>query len=259
MATAPITMDKDHTQACVVSLLFTPNRLPHPSEVVALAERDGGFSISQDLRSGDVPEAAGATLELLSAGVTCDLFWPDAESVITIPDCTDAFDLPPDFNGRGTAPLHLFAGHHIAGNEAMMPIAQQLAELAARLCGLAGVEAILWHPAGTWIGPDYFRSIAENWSNGGVFPSRGLVRLEMVADGAIQSRGIAFFTGQELRIERELLDDPTIADKIAFRLIDQLIGAGMLEETRELAGPDGRPLRMTPSSNGRLVRIWGGG
>lgn len=141
----------------------------------------------------------------------------------------------------------------------MMPVIRAMAGLAATLCALPGLAAVAWHPARSCIGPRYFTSIISNWLEGGVFPGLGLVGLAPVADGALQSEGLAFFTDQELRIEPELTADRSAAAKIAVRLIDQLVERGSLRQEEQVVGPDGRPLRIEPSANGRFVRVWGGG
>jgi hypothetical protein len=141
----------------------------------------------------------------------------------------------------------------------MMPVIRAMAGLAANLCALKGLVAVAWHPARSCIGPRYFTSIIGNWLEGGVFPGLGLVGLTTVADGGIQSEGLAFFTSQELRIEPELTEDRAAAAKIAVRLIDRLVDHGPLTSADDVAGPEGRPLRVEPSTNGRFVRVWSGG
>jgi hypothetical protein len=96
------------------------------------------------------------------------------------------------------------------------------------------------------------------WIEGGVFPGLGLTALAPNPDGGIHSEGLALFTGQELRIEPELMSDKAAGAKIAVRLIDYLVEVGQIGTSQRINGPDGRPLRLEPSANGRFVRVWRG-
>jgi hypothetical protein len=198
-------------------------------------------------------------VEVLAGGLTFDLSGLSSGPGHAPPGCIYPFDLPTTFDGAGTEALRLVPGPHLAGGERMMPVIRAMAGLAANLCALTGLVAVAWHPARSCIGPRYFTSIIGNWLEGGVFPGLGLVGLTTVADGGIQSEGLAFFTSQELRIEPELTEDRAAAAKIAVRLIDRLVEQGPLTSPDHIAGPEGRPLRVEPSTNGRFVRVWAGG
>lgn len=229
-----------------------------------LAQNSGAFSISHDpaLR-GEMPgsDLSGNNrwIEVLADGLTFDLSGLAPGEAHSSPRCAYPFDLPSSFDGAGTESLRLVPGPHLAGGERMMPVIRAMAGLAANLCALPGLAAIAWHPARSCIGPRYFTSIIGNWLDGGVFPGLGLVGLSTVADGSMQSEGLAFFTSQELRIEPELTEDRAAAAKIAVRLIDRLVEQGPLVLPEHVAGPEGRSLRVEPSANGRFVRVWAGG
>jgi hypothetical protein len=76
--------------------------------------------------------------------------------------------------------------------------------------------------------------------------------------GGIESRGLSYFTGQELRIEPGAAADEGQATLLALRLAGQLIYQGRLETTEQATAPNGATLRLEPSSNGRFVRVWAG-
>jgi hypothetical protein len=71
----------------------------------------------------------------------------------------------------------------------------------------------------------------------------------------MQSEGLAFFTGQELRIEPELAAAGPRAAQIALRLIHALVERGPVEGPENVLGPSGEPLRLQPSPNRRFVRV----
>jgi hypothetical protein len=96
------------------------------------------------------------------------------------------------------------------------------------------------------------------WIEGGVFPGLGLTALAVNPDGGMHSEGLTLFTGQELRVEPELTGDKAAGAKMALRLLDYLVEAGRIAAPRLIDGPDGEPLRLEPSANGRFVRAWRG-
>ena len=107
---------------------------------------------------------------------------------------------------------------------------------------------------------DYNAMVAERVGQieGGVFPGLGLAALVPTPDGGMHSQGLALFTGQELRLEPDLASDRATGAKIGLRLMHWLVEHGRLEAPERIPGPDGEPLRMEPSSNGRFVRVWRG-
>lgn len=254
-----------------ISLLFAGTERPDAAAIRTLADSARGFAVSHDpgmVASGGPGSADGGPgsadggvanwVEVLADGLTFDLSGLAPAAGHIAPECAYSFDLPAGFGDLRLEAVHLMPGPHLAGGARMMPVVRAMAGLAANLCALPGLVAVAWHPARSWIGPRYFTSIIGNWLEGGVFPGLGLVGLANVADGGMQSEGLAFFTDQELRIEPELTEDRAAAARIAVRLIDRMVGHGRLDAVEQVVGPDGRSLRIEPSGNGRLVRVWSG-
>ncbi len=234
-----------------VSLLFRQGCRPDRAALEAI---EAGFALIPHHAQSDDP----GTAEILASGLTFDLSGLKPGLPAAVPTCGYRFDLPDNVKREHLESVTIVPGPHLSGGEAMVPVVRVLLNLAVELCVLDGLVAVAWHPARSWIGPRYFVSMTRNWLEGGVFPARGLVGLEEVADGGLQSEGASFFTGQEIRVEPELTDDRLGAEKIAVRLIDHLVEHGTLGATERISGPEGRMLLVTPSSNQRIVRIWGG-
>ena len=247
-----------------VSLAFPPGARPHPSHLEACARVSEGFSISQ--YPGDCAGASPSfhssesgkpvSVEALMGGLTFDVIGLAPGEAAPLPPSPYSFDLPRGFEIADHEAVRILPGPHLHGGERLVPIVRAMAGLAAALCGLPDLAAVVWHPARSCIAPGYFSAIVANWLGGGVFPARGLVSLAEVADGAMQTEGVGFFTGQELRIEPELIGDPAAATRIAIRLIDHLVTNGPLDRSMDIGGPEGRLLRIAPSENSRLVRVW---
>lgn len=248
-----------------VSLIFPPGLRPAVEEIETHAKESGLFSVAQ--YSGDCAGGLqslylsgprnSVSIEALVWGLTFDLVGLAPGEGAPLPICPYLFDFPNGFDTAGHEAVRILPGPHLRGGERLVPIVRALARLASALCGLPHLKAVVWHPARSCLAPAYFSTIVSNWLEGGVFPARGLVGLALVADGAMQTEGVGFFTGQELRIEPELMDDAAAATKIAIRLIDHLVTNGPLDRAMDIGGPDGRLLRIEPSANAHLVRVWG--
>lgn len=244
------------------SLLFAPGERPARRAIAALARDKAGFAVSLDpAEEGDGDSGPGEVttwLELLANGLTFDLIGLAPGQSAELPAADQLFGLPETLRAERLEAVALRPGPHLAAGAGMLPVVRSLAWLAARLADLPGVRAVAWHPARCWSAPAHFRDLVLRWSEGGVFPGLGLASLSPMPDGGMQSHGLALFGGQELRLEPQLAQDRAAGAKIALRLMHWLVEHGRLEAEERLTGPDGQPLRLEPSPNGRFVRVWRG-
>ena len=223
----------------------------------ALAGLDSTFTISLEPNgpSGALAGAAQAVrwLELLANGLTFDLEGLIPGESQPLPSCGHAYGLPAGFPPGPLEAISLRPGPHIAAGGRMLPVVRGTAWLAARLAGLPKVQAVAWHPARTWSGPQHFRDSVIRWVEGGAFPGLGLTALTPTPEGGLQSEGLALFTGQELRLEPRLVADRGAGARLALRLLHWLVEHGKLEVEADLAGPSGEILMLAPSASGRFV------
>ncbi|WP_374421002.1 hypothetical protein [Novosphingobium arvoryzae] len=144
-------------------------------------------------------------------------------------------------------------GPHLIDGAGMLPVVRMLAGLGVALSTLPGALAVCWGPAGTCMAPDYYQRVVGNWLVGGAFPALGLTMLNRTADGAMESRGLAFMTGQELRFEPAAGISPQQAGQIALRLVHVLVEHGPVLTAQALSGPAGEHLRAEP--DGPVLRV----
>ncbi|HTM96483.1 MAG TPA: hypothetical protein VL100_11800 [Croceibacterium sp.] len=224
----------------------------------ALAQNTGVFTVSHHPaeRSGSGGENDN-WLELLINGLTFDMRGLAGGLPVEMPALRHNFGLDDPLPGAVQA-VSLAAGPHLAGGENMMPIVRSQLALSLRLATLPGVVAIVWTPAQSAMAVDHFTTLVSAWLEGGAFPALGLTAFSLALDGGLQSDGLAFFTGQELRLEPELAEDGVAATKLAVRLINELVEYGKVAERFEMTGPDGAPLVLEPSANGAFVRVRAG-
>lgn len=155
----------------------------------------------------------------------------------------------------GRDALLLAPGPHLAAAASTLPVVRAMTQLGARIAAaVPGIECVVWPPAEWSVEPAGFARAIAPWSDGGAFPAPGLVQFRPTLDGSVQSVGLAFFTGQELRIEGGMAADPSYAHRLAARLAQMLVHRGRLVEVEQFAGPSGEQLSLAPSANGRYVR-----
>ena len=144
-------------------------------------------------------------------------------------------------------------GPHLMDGAGLLPVVRMLAGLGVALSTLPGALAVCWGPAGTCMAPDYYQRVVGNWLAGGAFPALGLTMLHRTADGAMESRGLAFMTGQELRFEPAAGISPQQAGQIALRLVHLLVEHGPVTTPLDLSGPAGESLLAQP--DGPVLRV----
>ena len=195
-------------------------------------------------------------VELLLDGLAFDLFGMAPGLASKNPEIGYRFDLDQSLGSMRLEGMHLVPGQHLAGGASSMPVMRALLSLARDFIHhFDALEAVVWEPAGSAIGRRYFESVITAWLDGGAFPALGLTAFRETHDGALESVGLDFWIGQELRIEPPLSTDRVEATRLGVRLINQLIIIGGLEESERVIAPDGNPLVMRPSRNRRYVRV----
>lgn len=155
--------------------------------------------------------------------------------------------------------LLIIPGPHLDGAPRSLPVVRGQWRLAARVCeALPQVTIAGWPPSGTLLAANAFSACATGWTAGAPFPAWGLITLRPAMGSALQSMGLAYFIGQELRIEADLATDADHITRLGLRIAEMLAHRGPLEQVELFAGPDGGAVRLEPSANGRFVRVWPG-
>lgn len=238
------------------SLLFAPGDRPGADDVARLAEANPEFIVSFDPAAEGQLRDAGDWVELLVQGLTFDLVGLAPGPAATRPSRRHDFSLTDAGGADEWEAVTLRPGPHLAAGATLQPVVRALAGLAARLAGLPDIRAVAWHPAGSWCEPVYFRESVTRWLDGGVFPGLGLAAFEARPDGSIESRGLALFTGQEVRLDPTIAEDRAEATKTGLRLLHWLVDHGRLNGPDSVLGHDGRQLRLEPAASGRIVNVW---
>lgn len=229
---------------------------PSSDNPIHLVRSDGDTVV----REGEGPGSAIGELawvELVRDGLAFDLVGLAPGEGVQFPEPQHRFDLDSLPTASRFEVLHLAPGHHLAGGERTLPVARGLIALARDLVDhFDHLEAVIWPPSTSAIGHQFFESVVTAWLEGGPFPALGLTAFRETIDGALQSEGLDFWIGQELRIEPPLVSDKVAATRLAVRLVNQLILVGGIESSERVIAPDGSRLVLRTSRNGRFVRVF---
>lgn len=242
-----------------LSLLFAAGDRPSAEDVnCALSQPDGpsAHAGSPVARITNARSGGEGWLELLANGLTFDLAGLAPAQSEPIPKAAHFFGLPSRENEKPFEAIAIVPGPHLAGGGAMTPVVRTMAAVASELSAKLDAKAVCWGPAGSWMDPSYFARIVEGWLAGGAFPALGFTGIERGDDGAVASDGLAFFTGQELRVESRRGEPAADTVKLAVRAIDHLVRHGPIDRRERLTGPNGEALLAEPTRDGRIVRLW---
>lgn len=233
-------------------MLFAPGQRPDLRVLQTVATDTDRLQVTSVLEGG--PELTG--VELLRDGMTYDLVGAAPGRAVPSPQLVHRVGVARELDQAETEALALQPGPHLAPGARIMPVVRTMMGVAAMMVPhLPGLVAVAWRPAKTMIGIDFFVSCMTAWLAGGAFPALGLAAFAPEPDGGLRSEGLAFLTGQELRIARELTEDRAAGTRLGVRLINQLVGQGRLKAAEAIIGPDGERLTLEPSADGRTIRV----
>ena len=240
-------------------LVFAAGKRPTRDEIVELTRGDNEASISHD-PSHETQEAEGEAnqswLELLRVGLTFDLSGLSPGEACAIPPFEHRFDLDHTAELTAGEAICIAPGRSLAGSASSLPVSKGALALAADIARhFENLLAVIWPPSASAIGRRYFESVTTAWLHGGPFPALGLSAFENASDGALQTVGLDYWIGQELRIEPPLSDDHLAATRLGNRIINRLVLLDGIEESERVFAPDGTPLILRPSRNGKFVRV----
>lgn len=271
-----LTIDQaQYAESRGLHLLFAAGKRPTRAAILEFVNQHSTVSVSHDPFNGTPMQLVAASgeggrpaaqmrtqpddevwLELLREGLTFDLRGIAPGNSCDFPEVAHRFDLERAPGAFRLEAVQLEPGQHLAGGEASMPVIKGMIALARDLTlHFENLIAVVWPPAKSAIGRQFFESISTAWLEGGTFPALGLTAFRETIDGALQSVGLDFWIGQELRIEPPLSADKVGATRLGVRIINQLIIVGGLDASERIVAPDGARLIMRPSRNGKFIRV----
>lgn len=244
-------------------LLFAKGKRPDRAAVNSFAARLPFVAVSHDPESeGVTPDEAPWAgqqhwLELLRDGLTFDLSGLAPGPASPLLSFEHRFDLPGLPTPEDYEAVVLRPGPHLAASGNSMPVIRTMLALGCDLVRqFEDLLAVGWYPSGSAIGRRFFESVTAAWLDGGPFPALGLTAFIETGDFALESVGLDFWIGQELRIEPPLSHDRVAATRLGIRLINQLVITGGLHTDERIIAPDGTPLVLRPSRSRAVISVW---
>lgn len=244
-------------------MLFAKGKRPDRVDVRAFAEHQQAARISNDPFGEDAsaqppPVWPGQPLwvELLRDGLTFDLSGIAPGAQCEFPVIAHRFDLAELPTGVTHDALAFLPGPHLASASRSQPVVRTMFALVCDLIEhFEDLEAVCWGPSRSALGRRCFLSIVRAWLDGGPFPALGLTAFIAEPDNALTSEGLAFWIGQELRIEPPLGNDTVAATRLGVRLVNQLVLSGAVTADDRIIGPDGAPLVLRPSQDRSIISV----
>ncbi|TAD76588.1 MAG: hypothetical protein EAY70_09345 [Sphingomonadales bacterium] len=249
-------------QVAELLLLFAKGKRPDRHAIRVLAGRLPTLIVSHDPLADDAPHAEALWpgqlhwLELLRDGLTFDLSGLEPGPAGDFPQLVHRFDLPTMPADSEFEPMSLRLGPHLeAGGNSMSLMRGLMAVACDMVRQFEDLAAVVWGPAQTAIGRRFFESTTSAWLDGGPFPSLGLTAFVETPDGALESVGLGFWIGQELRIEPPLSSDRVAATRLGIRLVNHLVMAGEITEDHRIIAADGTRLVLKPSCGSTIISV----
>ena len=202
----------------------------------------------------DIAPPDGVALQ--RAGLAFDLVGLAPGPAIPVPDIGEGGAVLRASKRSMVDASSLRLGSHIAAGARSLTVLREWFGIAEAIASAFDATSVCWVPGSIVIAPDRLAEALHAWDTRGEVPVTLLASFRATLDGAFQSQGLAYFTGQELRLEPQLMRGE---EELLARLIfTHLFYAGKQEDTIQLAAPDEHALRLVPSGNGRVVRVWPG-
>jgi len=139
------------------------------------------------------------------------------------------------------------------GNET---INRTLLQLARHIGQSIKADSIIWQPAQLHIGFDYFVGAIEHYIAGGPFPVLVQIAISATPEGEMQTRGLSYFAGQEIRMSAPTNYAANEVVKRLVRIAHDIATNGRIEEESEQDGfIPGETLTIIPDEDGQSVEI----
>jgi hypothetical protein len=151
--------------------------------------------------------------------------------------------------------LAIDLGDNVKGGETIAPIIKGLLSLARRLGQATGAVAVIWRPARILSGFSYFMESVQQYEEGGVFPVLALVDFDMQTSGNIVTKGLNWFSEQELTFVAPNLSRADAMRRVV-RIVHDIATNGPVLSAIEVGGLDvGEVIKLIPNETGNSLMM----
>ena len=146
-------------------------------------------------------------------------------------------------------------GSHLESGETVPAVVKGMLTAAVEIGQITAAFAVMWLPANTLSGFDYFARVVAEYNHDGIFPVLALVNFKKASDGFIHSTGLNWLAGQELVVSPSHLSDSELMRRILRVAHDLAVGGSMTSE-HELVGLESDEyIILTPQSAVRTLNM----
>lgn len=195
-------------------------------------------------------------LRAVISGMTFELVHQNAEEIeqsLAAKDLDHIFCEPPE---KPLSGIGITLTEHITSGMGNGTINRALLQLARHVGQSIKANSIIWRPAQLHIGFDYFAGAIEHYIAGGPFPVLVQIAISETPDGDLQTSGLSYFAGQEIRMTAPANYAPNEVVKRLVRIAHDIATNGKIDEETEVEGfIAGETLFITPRENGQTVDI----
>lgn len=145
--------------------------------------------------------------------------------------------------------LTLDFGDHIAGANAVPIIVQTLFSLACQLGTAASATGLWWHPSQIISGFGYFCDAVDDYELGGAFPVLSTISFDFSDDGVVESNGLAWFSGQEIKLAAPAMGKSEVMRRVV-RIVHDIATNGAIASEIIVDGlAPGEQIRLLPCAD----------
>ncbi|NNC59066.1 MAG: hypothetical protein HKO05_03635 [Erythrobacter sp.] len=214
-----------------------------------------GLNLVRDTPS-EIASEETLWVELQRDGLTYDCSGLTPGPANAMPDITRWLGSQPEGSLIPGSHIGLGLGPHIRAGQALLPILRGLLKVAVDLAGsFEDCAGVCWLASRMAADPKSLESMIAGGNGTGPLPISWLMATHDTAEGHVVTEGLAYFSGQELRIRSGIAQDTSEAALLALRLANQVIHMGGLEGSERFTGPDGLVLTLEPSGDGGLIDV----
>lgn len=231
--------------SAVCGVLLDTAAQPAFADLAALAQTSNAFGLT------GVATAPGHA-ELIAEGMLFDCQGLAPAPMRRIAGDLALLALPQGFAAEDHAMVTLAPAAQWQGAARLLPVVRVIATLAVALASLPGARGVVWLPARLVSAPQWFAEAVSRWLDGGPFPALALTGLARTAHG-IESRGLAFFTGQEFVLSGAgaALDERDARG--AVRLTDWMVAHGVVQAPCEVDLAGYGVVSLVPDGANRVI------
>lgn len=184
-------LDQHYCHTPVILIICPPGAEIHLDELCSFKKRPG------HQKTMEKPGRQAQSREIVADGMTFRLTVENTHDRGNDREINNLFtsSVPHHRQAVGIA-----LGQHLAGGKHMMPVNLMLLSIARAIGQKLGATGIIWWPARLHVDFAHFSEAVDHYAESAIFPTFVQIALLEPGNGRVETRGLEYFTGTEIRI-----------------------------------------------------------